>query len=114
MHEISLVRKIFRILEEEFPAEIDRIRGIHLSVGILSNVQPVLMQTAFAAVLPEETRYAKSSLYVEVLPVLIHCEDCDKTTEIKNFRFVCACGRPCRNIIQGEELQISRVDFSDE
>ncbi|WP_332369337.1 hypothetical protein [Spirosoma telluris] len=30
MHEISLVRNIFRTLEEEFPADMDRIRGIYL------------------------------------------------------------------------------------
>jgi hydrogenase nickel incorporation protein HypA/HybF len=112
MHEISLVRTIFRILEEEFPGETERIRGIYLSAGILSNVQPVLMQNAFEAVLPEEPGYTDCSLYVEVLPILIYCDHCHKTTEVNNYRFVCSCGKPGRNIVQGKELQISRVDFS--
>jgi hydrogenase nickel incorporation protein HypA/HybF len=114
MHEISLVRNIFRTLEDEFPGKIDRVRCIYLSVGLLSNVQPILMQNAFEAVLEDEPRYNKTSLQVEVLPVLIHCDVCDKTTEVKNYKFACSCGKPSRNIVQGEELLISKVEFEEE
>lgn len=114
MHEISLVRNIFRTLEDEFPGETERIRKISLTAGILSNVQPILMQNAFEAVLEEETRYRKASLEVTVLPVRIKCETCDTVSEIIDYRFVCsACGRPSRNIIQGEELLISKVEFEE-
>lgn len=114
MHEISLVRNIFRTLEEEFPGEMDRVRGIHLTVGLLSNVQPILMQNAFEAVLETEPRYRQTSLHVEVLPILICCDDCGAITEVKDYRFVCSCGKPSGNIIQGEELLISKVEFSEE
>lgn len=70
MHEISLVRNIFKTLEDEFAGEIEKIRGIHLTVGLLSNVQPILMQNAFEAVLADQPYYDKTSLFVEVLPVL--------------------------------------------
>ncbi len=113
MHEISLVRNIFRTLEEEFPADMNRIRGIYLKAGLLSNVQPILMQNAFAAVLEDEPKYQQTSLHVEVLPILIHCDDCDKTTEVQQYKFVCSCGRPSRNVVQGEELLISKVEFTD-
>ena len=114
MHEISLVRNIFRTLQDEFPGEIDRVRGIHLRVGLLSNVQPILMQNAFEAVLADEPRYKNSTLHVEVLPVLIHCDDCDKDSEVQHYKFACStCGKPSRNIIQGEELLISKVEFAD-
>lgn len=114
MHEISLVKNIFKTLEEEFPGEIRRVRGIYLTVGLLSNVQPILMQNAFVAVLEDEPVYHKASLHVEVLPVLIHCDECDKTTEVLNYRFVCSCGKPSKNIVQGEELLISKVEFEEE
>jgi hydrogenase nickel incorporation protein HypA/HybF len=114
MHEISLVRNIFKTLEDEFPGEIDKVRGIHLTVGLLSNVQPILMQNAFAAVLEAEPRYSETTLHVEVLPVLIHCDDCDKDTEVQHYKFVCSnCGKPGRNIVQGEELLISKVEFAE-
>ena len=113
MHEISLVRNIFRTLEDEFPDDMGRVRGIHLTVGLLSNVQPILMQNAFLAVLDDEPRYQKTSLHVAVLPILIHCDDCQKTTEVQQYRFICPCGKPSRNVVQGEELLISKVEFED-
>ena len=115
MHEISLVRNIFKTLEDEFPGEIQKIRGIHLTVGLLSNVQPILMQNAFEAVLLDEPKYNKASLQVEVLPVLIHCDDCDNDSKVEQYKFVCNfCGKPSKNIIQGEELLISKVEFAEE
>ena len=115
MHEISLVRNIFKTLEDEFPGEIEKVRGIHLTVGLLSNVQPILMQNAFEAVLLDEAKYNKASLQVEVLPVLIHCDDCDKDSKVEQYKFVCNfCGKPSKNIIQGEELMISKVEFEEE
>ena len=114
MHEISLVRNIFKTLEDEFPGEIENVRGIHLTVGLLSNVQPILMQNAFEAVLEAEPKYNKTTLHVEVLSVLIHCDECDKTTEVKDYKFICTCGRPSRNIVQGEELLITKVEFFEE
>ncbi len=113
MHEISLVRNIFRTLEGEFPGDMDRVRGIYLKVGLLSNVQPVLMQNAFDAVLTDEPRYRKTSLHVEVLPILIHCDSCGQTTEVAQYRFICPCGKPSRSVVQGEELLIAKVEFDD-
>ncbi len=115
MHEISLVRNIFRTIEDEFPEKIEQVRGIFLTVGLLSNIQPVLMQNAFAAVLEDEPRYSNTSLHVDVLPILIQCtdRDCNKITTVHNYTFVCTCGKPSNNIIQGEELMISKIEFED-
>ncbi|AFK03955.1 hydrogenase expression/synthesis HypA [Emticicia oligotrophica DSM 17448] len=113
MHEISLVRNIFKTLEEEFPNDIPKIRGIFLKAGLLSNVQPILMQNAFQAVLEDQPKYQNTSLHVEVLPILIYCDSCNKTCEVEQYRFVCTCGKPSRNVVQGEELLISRVEFAE-
>jgi hydrogenase nickel incorporation protein HypA/HybF len=48
------------------------------------------------------------------LPVLIHCSECGKITEVQHYKFVCSCGKPSRNIIQGEELLIKKVEFADD
>jgi hydrogenase nickel incorporation protein HypA/HybF len=114
MHEISLVRNIFRTVEDEFPGEMARVRGIYLTVGLLTNVQPILMQSAFEAVLEDEPLYKNTSLFVEVLPVLVHCDQCNKDSEVHNYKFVCSCGKPSRNVVQGEELLISRVEFVED
>ena len=109
-----MVRNIFKTLEDEFPGKMSNIRDIYLTVGLLSNVQPILMQNAFEAILEDESLYKQTSLHIEVLPVLIYCDDCDKNTEVLNYKFACTCGKPSRNIVQGEELLISKVEFINE
>jgi hydrogenase nickel incorporation protein HypA/HybF len=112
MHEISLVRNIFKTLEAEFPDTFHNIRNIYLTAGELSNVQPILMKNAFDAVVLDEPKYAKTILHVEVLPVIIYCDDCNQKTPVNQYKFICGiCNKPSKNVIQGEELLISKVEF---
>jgi len=115
MHEVSLVRTISSTLEAEFPAEeLSRLTDIRLRVGLLSNVQPVLMQNAFAAVQEGEGKFPGVRLHIEVLPVRVRCEVCTHESEIHNYKFACAhCGKPTSNVIQGNELLIHKVEFAD-
>jgi len=115
MHEVSLVRSIIGTLEAEYgPAGLAQVRDIYLRVGQLSNVEPLLMQSAFGAVRETDPRYERLRLHVEVLPILVRCEHCDHVSTISNYRFRCArCDVPTRNIIQGTELLIHRVAFEE-
>ncbi len=116
MHEISLVRSIFRTLDEHFSAEeVARISAIELKVGPLANVEPRLMQNAFDAVVEEdEKRFAAAELRIRLVPILVQCAGCGQTTEVHHYRFVCAhCGKPCANVVQGNELLIERVQMRE-
>ncbi len=114
MHEVSLVRNVFKTLEEEFPPEdMARLRTIRMTVGELSNVQPILMQNAFSAVKEDNPRYADVSLEIDQIPVKIECTECGKVSEVQGYRFICACGKPCNNVISGTELLIHQVEFLD-
>lgn len=115
MHEISLVRTISGTLEAEFSAEeLNRLTKINLRVGLLSNVQPILMQNAFSAVQEGEQKFKGVALNIEVLPVIVRCEMCTHESQIDNYKFACAnCGRPTSNVVQGNELLIHKVEFSD-
>lgn len=114
MHEISLVRNIFNTLEAEFPEKMTEVRGIYLTVGLLSNVQPILMQNAFDAVLQDEPKYANTTLHVEVVPIKIVCSDCKTESIVEQYKFICTqCGKASRNVVQGEELLISKVEFEN-
>lgn len=116
MHEVSLVRNIFRSLEDTFaPAELERLTAIELVVGKLANVEPVLMHNAFAAVTASEPRYGGVQLHIELLPVLVDCPQCGTRFEVAQYRFICtACGHPSNQVVQGTELLIRRVHFADE
>ena len=44
MHETSIVNSIMKTLEMEFEQEkLDKMKSIHLKVGVLSNIEPRLL-----------------------------------------------------------------------
>ncbi|MEL6866363.1 MAG: hydrogenase maturation nickel metallochaperone HypA [Bacteroidota bacterium] len=116
MHEISLVRSIFNTLEAEFsPTELDGMIAINLKVGLLANVEPVLMQNAFEAVTTAEEKYQSVQLNIELIPIEIHCKDCGINSTIEQYKFACAvCGQPNNNVVKGTELLIHQVQFDAE
>lgn len=113
MHEISLVRNIFSTLEEEFSKEeLTTLKRIDLKIGMLSNVEPMLMQNAFEAVTTAEEKYQGVALNVEIVPIEIHCVECNLNSRIEHYKFVCShCGKPNNNVTRGTELLIHRVHF---
>jgi len=115
MHEISLVRSIFNTLESEFSKEeLDSITAVNLKVGLLSNVEPLLMQNAFEAVTTAEEKFQAVKLNIELVPIEIHCEDCDTNSTIENYKFACStCGKPNNNVVKGTELLIHQVHFEE-
>ena len=115
MHEISLIRSIFNSLEDEFSKEdLEALEAIDLKVGLLSNVEPLLMQNAFEAVTMAEEKFLKVKLNVETVPIEIHCDDCGRNSIIENYKFACAtCGNPNNNVVRGTELLIHQVHFRE-
>jgi hydrogenase nickel incorporation protein HypA/HybF len=111
MHEISIVRNVFETLQETYPDKFERITKVQIEAGLLSNIQPILIQSAFEALIVEEPALSAIELEVLLLPIIAHCDACDEDFEVKRHKFVCECGTPSKNIVQGEELQISRVEF---
>ena len=116
MHEASLVQNIFDILESKFSEEeLATLESIDLQVGLLSNVQPILMETAFSAVTEALDKYRQVELNMELVPIQIYCSDCDANSTIHHYTFVCAhCGQPNNQVVKGMELLIRQVHFSGE
>ena len=69
MHEIYLVKNIFDRMQEEFPEKYENVSSVHLKVGLLSNVQPILIQNAYKAYVMECPELYHTKLEVEVLPI---------------------------------------------
>ncbi len=116
MHEVSIVSSIVRTLEMELDQEqLDTMEAIYLKVGVLSNIEPQLLHNAFEAYRHQSSPFGKVKLHIESTPLKIKCELCNHETEVKNYRFYCEnCDRPSKNVIQGEELLIHKVEFADE
>ena len=116
MHEISLVRSIFNTIESEFSAEeLKSLNAINLKIGLLSNVEPLLIQNAFDAVTTAENKYGNVKLNVEIVPIEIHCNDCNINSTIENYSFRCTqCGIPNNNVVKGTELLIHQLHFDNQ
>ncbi len=115
MHETSIVSSIIRTLEDEFEEEkLRKMTGIYIKVGILSNIEPQLMQSAYHAHGHDNEFYHDIPMYIEVTDIKIQCETCNHITDVKNYRFICEnCGLHSKNLIQGEEMLIHKVEFED-
>lgn len=111
MHELTIVKDIFSTLEEHYEAKVDSIQKIQITAGLLSNVQPVLIQNAFDAFIADNSIYNDMELEVVVNDIIAHCHSCDKDFKVEYHRFVCDCGTPSSDIVQGNELYISKVIF---
>lgn len=93
MHELSIVKDIFDTLHEHYPNQVDDIVKIEITAGLLSNVQPILIQNAFNAYLQENnTKYKQIDLEVVVSDIIAHCKVCEKDFKVEFHRFVCPCG----------------------
>ena len=115
MHEVSLVRNVFKTLEEEFEKEeIGRLETVRMKIGELSNVEPILMQNAFEAVKEDQPEYQHIKLDIDLIPVTVKCGICTATTRVSSYRFICGnCGAPTNDVITGNELLIHQVEFQE-
>tara|TARA_R110000823_G_scaffold21844_1_gene65786 strand:+ start:137 stop:484 length:348 start_codon:yes stop_codon:yes gene_type:complete len=115
MHETSIVNSIMRTLEQEFEAEkLNRMKAIYVKVGVLSNIEPRLLHNAYSAYHLTHPQYQHVELHIESTTLKIQCKTCDYITDVQNYRFICdKCEKPSKNVIQGEEMLIHKVEFDD-
>lgn len=110
MHEVSICLSIFTSLEEAFsPEELAGLQEIHLQVGVLSGIEPALLQSAFELVTPT-TRYKNATLYIESVDVKVKCHRCQRVFVVKDYCFLCPeCQQPSNDIVQGRELLVKKI-----
>ncbi|HLY71532.1 MAG TPA: hydrogenase maturation nickel metallochaperone HypA [Puia sp.] len=112
MHEVSISQTIIDSLENEFnEEELDQIRKVHLRVGILSCVEPVILKHVFSMMVADGLLQG-AELEIELVDVLAFCENCNKEFKVEQYIFICAdCGRSSSKILEGKELQIHKIIF---
>jgi hydrogenase nickel incorporation protein HypA/HybF len=98
------------ILEEIEPG--DKVTKVVLKLGILCGVEPPALHTAFEAV-AVGTPFAEAELSMEIVPILIWCEECDCNRELEGIAPLrCpVCQSPASMIIQGRELELSSLEL---
>jgi hydrogenase nickel incorporation protein HypA/HybF len=110
MHEVSICQGIIETLKAEIPEDqYKNIREVHLKVGVLSCVEPKILEHVFRYIV-EDTPFQNSCLHTELVAIESECNYCKRTFRVENYRFVCPiCERPSAKIVEGNELTIYKI-----
>lgn len=111
MHELSLCRSIYRIVEGAAggrPVEV-----IHVQVGKLRQVVPDTLRYCWEMV-SESTPLEGSVLAVESMPVVVSCRRCVRESSVTDRLIVLCqhCGEPDVEVVGGEEFLLTSLDLA--
>jgi hydrogenase nickel incorporation protein HypA/HybF len=104
---------IAAVLEQARKHDAAHVHQIVLRIGALSGVDPEALRLAFDAVI-KDTTAAGADLLIEIVPARGRCPECGVEFEVKSdFVFTCPkCGAVSGELVQGRELELSRMEIS--
>lgn len=115
MHELSLIKAILdNVCETAHRADAGEICSIHLSVGVLRDFQPDLVQDCFKH-FSRGTIAENATLSIETVPLRLRCSICHTVHEIENpwgdVRTTCPEHPTAESVIvSGNELAIRSIE----
>ena len=112
MHELSICMSLMEQLEslaqERSASSIVRVE---LEVGVLSGVEPDLLQHAWP-IASAGTVADEAELVIQTRDVTLECTSCGAHTDAPPNRLVCGqCGDARTRIVTGEEMTLMRVEL---
>lgn len=115
MHEMGIAMQIVEMSIASIPEEMKNIQveRVNLKVGKLAAVIPGSLRFCFDIV-AKDTPLSGAKLYIEEIPVIVKCNDCNKESVIKELSFKCgACSSGSIEILSGRELDIESIEIAD-
>ncbi|WP_456428156.1 hydrogenase/urease nickel incorporation protein HypA [Nitratifractor sp.] len=112
MHEYSIVQALLDQCESHAAKHgATKITKVVTKIGVLSGVEPDLLQTAFDT-FKEGTVCDGAEFVMEIQPVVIRCPDCGQETTLEELNLVCPkCESIQTEIIDGEEMYLMRLEM---
>lgn len=114
MHEMGIALEIIRIATESIPAELKgaRVERVHLQVGQLSAVVSESLRFCFKIV-SQDTALDGTELFIEEMPVIAKCRDCQRSWTITGPVFICeSCQGGHLDIMSGRQLDIKSIEIA--
>jgi hydrogenase nickel incorporation protein HypA/HybF len=115
MHELSIaVSMVERILEESESRGCLQVEVVHLRLGVLAGVDKDALLFSYD-IACEGTRLAGSRLLIESIPILIHCDTCQKErTPPSVYDLACPqCHSPSQTVLNGRELEVTALEVAE-
>ena len=116
MHEMGIAMQIVEISTASLPSGSKNVRveRVNLKVGKLAAIVPDSLRFCFKIV-SQDTALWNAELYIEEIPIVIRCSDCNNEWSISEPIFICPqCNSGSVKIISGRELDINSIEIADE
>lgn len=90
-----------------------RLLEVRIEIGPLTGIEARLLESAFER-LTLELDPLPIRLVVDAAPLVVHCQRCERESEIPDFDFYCrlCLGRGVR-VVRGDELQLVSVTVDE-
>lgn len=115
MHEVSLVRSLLEQVDEIVVSNHGRSATvIHVEIGPLSGVEPLLVQAAFMQ-LTANSPHRDTALVIDEVPLSARCHDCGTEFELSDFQFICPrCQSRDTTVIRGDAFRLMSVTIDED
>lgn len=112
MHELAITQNVLDIaLEQAEKHNASKVIKINLVVGEMSGVVDECVQFYFGF-LSKDTIASDAMLSFERIPITAHCYDCDATSPLEEFNWVCPhCHSSNIEVVGGRELYIDSMEI---
>lgn len=116
MHELSIAHHLVELaVEAAKDAGIQRVRALHLKLGVLSGVVKESLEFAFDVII-QGTPLEGARLVIEEVPVKVYCSQCQAVSTLtKPFPMRCsACGARTGEVLEGREIELYALEEEEE
>lgn len=114
MHELSIVLSIIdEITELAEVRDMTSVEVVHLKVGAFSGVDKDALLFAWTLAC-EGTPFVQAQLDIETVPLVIHCESCDRDHIPPSLYQLCCpeCNAPAQTVVTGQELEVVSLEMA--
>lgn len=112
MHEFSLMQGILDSVTPVAQANgAERVTGITLEIGVMTQVVDECMQFAFEALTEDDPLFAGAELSMDFVKPKSRCLDCGTKFAHDRFHLRCPeCESPATMLLQGKEMRIASIE----
>ncbi|WP_417334336.1 hydrogenase maturation nickel metallochaperone HypA [Halarcobacter sp.] len=112
MHEYSIVQSLLESCEEHARQnESENVTKVIVKIGVLSGVEPDLLQTAFDT-FKEKTVCENAQFIINHQKVVIACLSCDEESTLEKNEFACPkCNSTQVKVIDGEDMFLMSLEM---